>query len=159
MLRTLLISAVSGAALTLSAATFAQQGQFGAPQEAKAMLDKAVATVKADQAVALAMFIKGEGGFKDRDLYPFCTNISDGKILPFANANAKQLFGTDARDLKDPTGNDFGKELYAAGQKPEGEITEVIYMFSRPGDPKPVPKVSFVTRASPDIYCGVGYYK
>jgi hypothetical protein len=48
MLRTLMISAVSGAALTLSAATFAQQGQFGTPQEAKAMLDKAVVAVKAD---------------------------------------------------------------------------------------------------------------
>jgi hypothetical protein len=52
MLRTLMISAVSGAALTLSAATFAQQGQFGTPQEAKAMLDKAVVAVKADQPVA-----------------------------------------------------------------------------------------------------------
>jgi hypothetical protein len=27
-----------------------------------------------------------------------------------------------------------------------------------PGDPKPVPKVSYVTRVG-DIYCGVGYYK
>jgi hypothetical protein len=32
------------------------------------MLDKAVAAVKADQAVAVAMFIKGEGGFLDREL-------------------------------------------------------------------------------------------
>jgi hypothetical protein len=47
MLRTLMISAVSGATLTLSAGTFAQQGQFGSPQEAKAMLDKAVVAVKA----------------------------------------------------------------------------------------------------------------
>ena len=45
------------------------------------MLDKAVAAVKVDQAVALAMFIKGEGGFKDRDLYPFCFRIADGKTL------------------------------------------------------------------------------
>ena len=72
MLRTLMIGAVSGAALTLSAATFAQQGQFGTSQEARAMLDKAVIVVKADQPVALAMFLKGEGGFRDRDLYPFC---------------------------------------------------------------------------------------
>ena len=57
MLRTLMISAVSAAALTFSAATFAQQGQFGTPQEARAMLDKAVAAVKADQPVALAMFL------------------------------------------------------------------------------------------------------
>ena len=56
MFRMLMIGAVS--ALTLSAAAFAQQG--GTAQEARAMLDKAAA-VKADQAVALAMFIKGEG--------------------------------------------------------------------------------------------------
>ena len=41
MFRTLMIGAVS--ALTLSAASFAQQG--GTPQEARAMLDKAVAAI------------------------------------------------------------------------------------------------------------------
>ena len=81
MLRTLMIGAVSGAALTFSAATFAQQGQFGTTQEARAMLDKAVVAVKVDQPVALAMFLKGEGGFRDRDLYPFCFRIGDGKTL------------------------------------------------------------------------------
>ena len=49
-------------------------------------------------------------------------------------------------------------EIYAAGQKPEGQITEVSYLIARPGDPTPVAKVSFVTRVA-DIYCGVGYYK
>jgi hypothetical protein len=52
----------------------------------------------------------------------------------------------------------FGVELYAAAQKPEGQITEVGYMFPRPGaDKTPVPKVSLVTRVS-DLGCGVGYY-
>jgi hypothetical protein len=38
----------------------------------------------------------------------------------------------------------YGLELYAAAQKPEGQITEVSYMFPRPGaDAKPVPKVSW----------------
>jgi hypothetical protein len=41
----------------------------------------------------------------------------------------------------------------------EGQITEVSYMFVRPGaDAKPVPKVSFVTRVG-ELGCGVGYYK
>jgi hypothetical protein len=55
-----------------------QPGQFGNADEAKAMLAKAVAAVKTDKAKALDMFNKGEGGFLDRDLYPFCFNISDG---------------------------------------------------------------------------------
>src|SRR5260370_9444344 len=84
MLRTLIISAVSGAALTLSAATFAQQG--GTAQEARAMLDKAVAAVKADQTVALAMFLKGEDGVLDRDLYPSCFTIPSGETLARPNA-------------------------------------------------------------------------
>ena len=154
MFRALIISAVSGAALTLSAATFAQQG--GTAQEARAMLDKAVAAVKADQTVALAMFLKGEDGFLDRDLYPFCFRIADGKTLASPKAVPA---GTDVRTLKDATGNAYGLAIYAAAQKPEGQITEVSYMFPRPGgEAKPVPKVSFVTRVG-DLYCGVGYYK
>ena len=39
---------------------------FGTSQEAKAMLEKAVAAVKENKAKALDMFNKGEGGFKDR---------------------------------------------------------------------------------------------
>ena len=108
-------------------------GQFGTADEAKAMLVKAVAAVKADKTKALDMFNKGEGGFLDRDLYPFCFNVSDGKIVAVGNPNAKQLLGTDIRTLKDATGKVFGLELYAAAQKPEGQITEVSYMFPRPG--------------------------
>jgi hypothetical protein len=42
----------------------------------------------------------------------------------------------------------------AAAQKPEGQITEVSYMFPKPGTTAPaVPKVSFVTRVA-DLGCG-----
>src|SRR5260370_1152732 len=99
MLRKLMIGTVSAAALALSTAAFAQ-GQFGTAAEAKAMLEKAVAAVKADRAKALAMFIKGEGGFKDRDLYPFCFSIADGKL----NAAPPITIGKDVRTLKDKTG-------------------------------------------------------
>jgi hypothetical protein len=154
MVRTFIVGAVSAAALMLSAAAFAQQ--HGTPQEARAMLDKAVAAVKADQAVALAMFLKGEGGFLDRDLYPFCFRIADGKVLASPKAVPA---GTDIRTLKDSTGNVYGPALYAAAQKPEGQITEVSYMFPLPGTTTPpVAKVSFVTKVG-DLGCGVGYYK
>ena len=110
------------------------------------MLDQAVAAVKADRDVALAMFNKGEGGFKDRDLYPFCYRISDGKNVAGPVAVPA---GTDGRTLKDPTGKAFGLEVYAAG---------VSFMFPKPGTTAPsVPKVSFIARVG-DIFCGVGYY-
>jgi len=156
-MRTFMIAAASAAALTLSSAAFAQQ--TGSRDEAKAMLTKAVAAVKADKTKALDMFNKGEGGFLDRDLYVFCGNVSDGKVVAVGNPNAKQVLGTDGRTLKDSNGKAFGQEVSSAGQKPEGEITEVNgYLFPSPSNPKPALKDSFVTRIG-DIYCGVGYYR
>jgi hypothetical protein len=153
------IIAASAAALALSSA-FAQQTQFGTADEAKAMLARAVSAVKADKAKAIDMFNKGEGGFLDRDLYPFCASISDGKFVAVYNPNVRQLIGqVDIRTLKDSTGKAFGQEQFAAAQKPEGELTEVNYLFPRRGaDPTPVPKVSFTTKVG-DLVCGVGYYK
>jgi hypothetical protein len=122
------------------------------------MLTKAIAAVKADKAKALEMFNKGEGGFKDRDLYVFCANNSDGKLI--ANINP-QLVGVDARTLKDSAGDNFGQKIYDLGSKArEGEIVQSApYSFPRPGpDKTPVAKVSFLSKAG-DIYCGVGYYK
>ena len=148
------IAPAAAAVLTFAPTAFAQQG--GTEQEAKAMLQKAVAAVKADRDVALEMFNKGEGGFRDRDLYPFCFRAADGKAV------ATPLYvpaGTNAKTLKDPTGKVYGEELYAAAQKPEGQVTEVSYQAPKPGTTAPVfAKVSFVTRVA-DLGCGVGYYK
>jgi hypothetical protein len=121
------------------------------------MLDKAIAAVKADPVVAIAMFIKAEGGFRDGDIYPFCFRIADGKTLASPKAVPA---GTDVRSLKDANGNSYGQAIYAAAQKPEGEITEVpSYMFPKPGTLSPAfEKVSFVTKVG-DLGCGVGYYK
>jgi hypothetical protein len=113
------------------------------------MLMKTVAALKADKAKTLDLINKGEGGFLDRDLYPFCANVSDGKSVALGNPNAKQLLGTDTRTLKDSTGKAFGQELYDAYQKPEGQITEVTYLFVRPGpDKTPVSKVSLRPKRS-----------
>jgi Single Cache domain 2 len=158
--RMFLMGAVTAVALAVSPTAFGQQASSGGTAaEAKAMLVKAVAAVKADKAKALDEFNTGAGGFKDRDLYVFCAQASDGKVVAvLANPNAKSLIGTDQRTLKDSTGKAFGQELFAAEQKPEGQFTEVTYLFPRPGaDNTPVPKISLVTRVG-DLGCGVGYY-
>jgi hypothetical protein len=64
---------------------------FGTAEEAKAMLERAVAAVKEDKAKALDMFNKGEGGFKDRDLYVYCANASDGIFTAHPTLKGKQL--------------------------------------------------------------------
>ena len=48
-----------------------QAAQYGTADEAKAMLGRAIAAVKQDEANALDHFNKGDNGFKDRDLYVF----------------------------------------------------------------------------------------
>jgi hypothetical protein len=160
MVRAFMIAAASAGVLTLSPTAFAQQkSQYGNADEAKAMLTKAVAAVKADKTKALDMFNKGESGFLDRDLYPFCFNAGDGKVVAIGNPNRKQDIGQDERTIKDSTGKAFGLEFFNAAQKPEGQITEVSYTFPKPGaDATPVPKVGFMTRVG-DLGCGVGYYK
>jgi hypothetical protein len=154
MLHPRMIRVVFVVALTLATAALAQQAQFGTAAEAKAMLERAVAAVKSDKAKALEMFNKGEGGFKDRDLQPFCFNVSDGTVTASTVPN---LLGTDIRALKDKNGKEFGQEIYHAAT--EGKITEVSYMFPRPGtDPTLFQKVSLITGVG-DQGCGVGYFK
>jgi signal transduction histidine kinase len=151
MLRKFLISAAALSALALSTSVFAQ-AQFGTAAEAKAMLEKAVASIKADKAKALADMQKGEGGFKDRDLYAFCANASDGAFTAHP-----ALMGKNIRDIKDKNGKALGEEMMKVAA--EGKMEEVSYMWPRPGaDTTPVAKVSFVTKAG-DQVCGVGYYK
>jgi hypothetical protein len=159
MVRKIIIVAASAAVLALSPAAFAQQTEkLASGAEAKEMLQNAVTAVVLDNQKAIDMFNSGEGGFLYRDTYVFCTNVGDGKFVATGNPNAKTLLGQDIRTLKDATGKAFGQELYDAGQKPEGEITEVDYLFAKPTDPKPVPKATFVTRVGA-FACGVGYYK
>lgn len=143
-----LLSAAAILALGLSTATRA--ADFGTAAEAKGLLEKAVAALKADKAGALARFAKGEGGFKDRDLYPFCGG-PDGNFTAHPSLNGKSL-----KDLKDKTGKALGEEIYKAAQ--EGKVSEVAYMWPRPGTTEPVAKVSFVTKVG-DQVCAVGYYK
>ena len=153
MLHKLVFGALGAMAVMFSSTAFAQ----GTATEAKAMLDKAVVAVKADKAKTLDMINKEEGGFLDRDLYVFCFNLSDGKQVAAGSNNSRKYIGQDVRTLKDATGKAFGPDLYAAAK--EGQITQVSYMFPKPGtDTTPVAKISLVTKVG-DLGCGVGYYK
>jgi hypothetical protein len=154
MLRSLVIGAAS--VIALSSVAFAQQSDFGTADQAKAMLQRAVPLLKSDPTAAIATFNKGENGFKDRDLYVFCFDTADGKFTAHQKA---ALIGTDVRNLKDKTGKNFGLDLYnAVGGEKDGEITQVDYLFPRPGTTNPVPKVSYLTKVGSEG-CGVGYYK
>lgn len=123
---------------------------YGTPAEAKAMLEKVVASMKKDKAKTLEEINKGEAGFKDRDLYPFCGG-PDGKFT----AHPK-LVGQSLKDLKDKAGKPLGEEIYKSAK--EGKISEVTYRWPRPGEEKPMEKVAYVTKIGDEV-CAVGYYK
>jgi hypothetical protein len=63
----------------------------GGEKEARSMLERAVVAMKEDKKKALEMFNKGEGGFKDRDLYVFCANASDGVLTAHPSLRGEHL--------------------------------------------------------------------
>ena len=136
----------------VSTATYAQNASFGSPAEAKAMLEKVVISMKADPVKTVSQINKGEGGFRDRDLYPTCAG-PDGKNI--AHPDATRI-GLVQRDIKDVTGKPYGAEFASAV---EDKFTEVTYMYPRPGeDKRPVEKVGLATKVA-GYTCVVGYYK
>lgn len=149
MKKTIVLACVAVSLTSLASLAFAA-GEFGTAAEARSMLDRAVAAVKADQAAALAKFAKGEDGFKDRDLYPFCGG-ADGNFSAHPSLTGKSM-----KELKDKDGQPIGAKFY--GEAKEGSVSEVAYQWPRPGSTEPVGKVSLVTKVG-DQVCAVGYYK
>ena len=151
--RILMFALIFSATFAVAAAAFAQV-QFGTASEAKAMIERAIAELKTDQAAALAKFNKGANGFKDRDLYVFCYDMNTARFT--AHGANQSLIGTDIKTLKEKDGSPLGEKIFNATRA--DTITTVAYSFPRPGTTNPVPKESYVTRVGNEG-CGVGYYK
>src|SRR5262245_16559667 len=114
------IAMLAAAALASSALAAAE---FGTAAEAKTMLDKVVAEMKKDKDATIAKINKG--GFRDRDLYPFCMRASDG----YTTAHPTNV-GTNILELKDKKGKAFGKEMFSVAE--EGKMKTVSYMWPKP---------------------------
>jgi cytochrome c len=143
--------ALAGLAMLWGTASMAQQ--FGTAAEARAMFDRVVAALKANETAALAAFNdKNNKDYHDRDLYPFCWRMSDGIYVAHVNP---ALMGTDIRNVK-INGDPVGQRIYDAVK--EGTVTVIDFNFPRPGTTQPVPKESYITRVG-NVGCGVGYYK
>jgi hypothetical protein len=137
------------AVVLLSSSILVQAAEYGTAAEAKALLTKAVAAVKDDKAKALDMFNTGRGGFKDRDLYVFCANVSDGILTAHPTNKGKEL-----RDIIGKKNSPFGQEIM---DRADDTIREITYWWPRPDSDVPVEKTTFYTKAGDQI-CGVGYY-
>ena len=136
--------------LVLSVAPSVAETQFATAEEAKALLDKAVAALKEDETKALGMFATGEGGFKSKDLYVWCANASDGILTVHPTNKGKEL-----RDIKGKQGAPFGEVIMQNAA--EGTIKETTYWWPRPGSDEALEKTTYYTKVG-DQVCGVGYY-
>jgi Single Cache domain 2 len=139
---------LSLAAMMFNAAS-AQQG--GTSEEAKALLEKAIAEVRADEKGALETFNKADGEYRDRDLYVFCFDAGSG----VTTAHPTNV-GQNIRDERDETGKAFGEEMFTSAK--EDVLSEISYKLPRPGESEPTEKHSYYTRAGNQV-CGVGYYE
>jgi len=130
-----------------------QAADRGTADEAKAMLDKAVAAVKVDEAKALAQFVSDakakSGDFYQKDLYVFCGG-EDGNFSAHPS-----LVGKSMKGLMDKATPPFavGEEFYKAAAK-GGEVT---YQWPLPGATAAQKKVAIVAQAGKQV-CAVGYY-
>ena len=152
MLRNLVAACAVIQMLSATTLVIAAAAEFGTAEEAKAMLERAVAAVKEDKAKALERFNKGEDGFKDRDLYVWCANASDGILT----AHPYGYKGKQLRDIKGYHGAPFGETIVQNAT--EGAIKQTTYWWPRPGAEVPLQKTAFYTKVGDQI-CGVGFYK
>jgi hypothetical protein len=141
--RRLLILAFAALPFLSTVASIAAQ-ELGTVDEAKAMLDRAVAALKSDAPGALSQFNDpSDQQFHDRDLYVFCFDAADGKITA---DSSNGLRGIDIRTLKlkdDPMGQRAYDTIQSA---PQESIRTMDYSFPKPGTTEPAPKQFLETR-------------
>jgi hypothetical protein len=131
-------------------------GSFGTADRARAMLDRATAALKADQAKALQAFNDTHNkDFRDRDLFVYCFNTADGKFTAY---EMPVLIGADIRKFK-LYGEPMGQRAYdAVHDAPEGNVVSIDYQMAKPDEKKPSAKEALEARVGEQA-CGVSYFK
>lgn len=147
-----------GAAITLLVAASLPgraDGHHGTADEAKAMVEKAVAYLKeAGAETAFAAFNnKTNSTFHDRDLYIFVRGMDGNTVAHGANIG---MIGHTSIELKDADGKLYNKEMIELAQsKGSGWVD---YRWINPVDKKIEQKSSFIEKVG-DYVVGAGFYK
>jgi cytochrome c len=143
---------VVGLLAGLALSGLALAGQGGTPEEARRLLDRAVAFVaEVGEEAALAAFNDRHGAFVDRDLYVFCIG-PEYKITAHIDSGMR---GVDVHTLKDPDGKEIGREMIEIGKRGGGSLE---YRWVNPVTREVEPKITFLAPAGRQL-CGVGAYK
>ena len=148
-------SGITAVVLLWNAVAFGAQ-QLGTADDARAMLDRAISALKANEDTALSQFNDPSNKqFREHDLYVFCYNMADGKMTAY---ESPALLNVDVRSLSlrdDP----IGKRTYEAAENaPEGSVVTLDYKLPKPGTTVPAPKQTIEARVGKQS-CGVTYFK
>lgn len=139
------------AAMIIAATTSSMANEYGTPDEAKAMAEKAaphIQTAGLDQAIK--DFMTPGGDWHDRDLYVFVF-APDGVTL--AHGAKASLVGRNLMKLRDVDGKFLTKMIVEVADK-----GWVDYKWQNPKTNAVEPKTSYVIKVG-DKSVGVGAYK
>jgi cytochrome c len=123
------------------------------PEQAAAMLERAVAALNADPDKAIAAFNNLNGGYIEDDLYVFAVGISDGKFR--AHGVYARLVGTDGLALNDADGKPIIRQMIDA--LTSADRGELDYQWRNPVTRQLEHKHTLFRKVG-DLLVGVGYY-
>src|ERR1700693_1767539 len=126
MTRSLCAAALLASELLTSVAVLGAE-QIATAEEARAMLDRAVAALKANEDAALKAFNDEKNkNFRDRDLFVFCFSLPDGNFTAY---QSPLMVGTDVRELKLEK-DSIGQRAYdVVANAAEGDFVTTEYDF------------------------------
>ena len=126
----------------------------GTEMEARTLLERAVNLIRVDEVVGLTMITIPNGGFHQKDLYPFCI---DGRGILMAHP---YLLGSSIKDFVSEDGVKVGVSFLKNAR--DGTISELTYIqpiFANGKlTGKTAKKTSFFTRVGNHV-CASGFYK
>jgi len=123
------------------------------PEQAVAMLERAVGAMQSDPAKAIKAFNDLNGGYIEDDLYVFVVGLDDGKFR--AHGVSPRLVGSDGYALTDPKGQPIIRQMIdVLKDKDRGELD---YAWRNPVT-RQVERKHTLFRKVGDSLVGVGYY-
>ena len=149
-----IIMVVSLAVFMVAVSHVAFAAEFGTPQEAEALVKKAIAEIKAvGKDKALAEISNPKGKFIDRDLYIFVYDMN-GKCV--GHGFNQKMIGKDLLQMKDPDGRFYVKERIEI-IKTKGNGWQ-DYKFTNPLSKKIENKTAYIEGID-GLIVGCGVYK
>jgi cytochrome c len=123
------------------------------PEQARALLDKAVSELARDQKGTLTAINSLKGGFLQDDLYVFVVDLTNDRYV--AHGTNLRLINTDFRKVKDPEGKPVGEPILTLIARQDAG--EYEYRWRNPVTNKVENKHAYVRKAG-NYLVAVGYY-